>query len=69
MLKIKDMNVLSKLIVNIISTFRLGHVTITRVEDTDYVVMNNLTLINFVIYVFGPMHEKRVVQVLMVIQV
>lgn len=69
MIKVKDMNILSKIIVNLVSIFRLGHVTTSRVEETDYIIMNNLTLINFVIYVFGPMHEKRVVQVLMVIQV
>lgn len=33
------------------------------------VITNNFTLINFVLVVFGPVHEKVVTQMLMAVQV
>ena len=65
------MNPLGRVIVKLVATFRLGYVSTRTCEDdkTEYIVMSNLTLINFVIFVFGPMHERTVTQVLVVVQV
>ena len=38
-------------------------------ENKEYIEINNLTLINFSIYVFGPLHEKSVTLLLLLIQV
>ncbi|XP_066913004.1 UDP-N-acetylglucosamine--dolichyl-phosphate N-acetylglucosaminephosphotransferase-like isoform X1 [Clytia hemisphaerica] len=67
--KTEDLNILGKIIVKIVSTFRIGFVQNKKIDKDEYTVMSNLTLINFVIFVLGPMHEKRVTQVLMAIQV
>ena len=41
---------------------------IEHVEDSPAVRMSNLTLINYVLYVFGPMHEATLTMVLLAIQ-
>lgn len=65
------MNPLGKLIVKLVATFRLGYVSVKTCDDdkTEIIVMSNLTLINFVIHLLGPMHERTVTQVLVVVQV
>ena len=67
--KTADLNILGKIIVKIVSMLRIGYVQTKKIDKDEYTEMSNLTLINFVIFVFGPMHEKRVTQVLMMIQV
>lgn len=61
-----ELNVLGKLMVNILKTLKL----ITWQEMADgRVITNNFTLINFVLVVFGPVHEKVVTEMLMSVQV
>ncbi|XP_075152143.1 alg7 dolichyl-phosphate N-acetylglucosaminephosphotransferase [Haematobia irritans] len=61
-----ELNILGKIMVTIFKTFRL----ITWQELPDgRVITNNFTLINFVLVVFGPVHEKVVTQMLIAIQV
>lgn len=61
-----ELNALGKLMVNILKTLKL----ITWQEMPDgRVITNNFTLINFVLVVFGPVHEKVVTQMLMSVQV
>lgn len=69
MFKSKDLRAIGRLIVHVVSTLKLAHVTKLTIDDQEYIEMNNLTLINFVIYVLGPLHERNVVLVLMGIQV
>ena len=38
-------------------------------ENKEYIEINNLTLINFSIYVFGSLHERSVTLLLLLIQV
>ena len=64
--KSKDLGFLGKIFLKVLSTLKLAHVATLK---DDMIEMNNLTLINFVIYVLGPMHERTVVVVLMTIQV
>ncbi|KAI8125055.1 UDP-N-acetylglucosamine--dolichyl-phosphate N-acetylglucosaminephosphotransferase [Lucilia cuprina] len=61
-----ELNILGKIMVTILKTFKL----ITWQEMPDgRVITNNFTLINFVLVVFGPVHEKVVTQMLMAVQV
>jgi len=69
MFKRNDMNALTRVIVYILSTSRLGYVKTKKIDDTEYIMLGNMTLINFVIHVIGPLHERQVTQVLMLIQV
>ena len=50
----------------------LGLVHLARVQEEggeEGVVVNNLTLINFVLKLSGPMHERTLTTVLLVVQV
>lgn len=50
----------------VIARCRLAHVQ----EDAEgSVLMSNLTIINFVLYVCGPMHEARLTSTLLLVQV
>lgn len=61
-----ELNVLGRIMVTILKTCKL----ITWQEMPDgRVITNNFTLINFVLVVFGPVHEKVVTQMLMAVQV
>lgn len=63
---INELNPLGKLMVTILKSLKL----ITWQEMPDgRVITNNFTLINFVLVVFGPVHEKVVTQFLMGLQV
>lgn len=60
----KDMTFLTKTIVQILRIIQLVDVK----EDSDTIVMNNLTLINLFLIKFGPMPEVRLVIMLMLFQ-
>ena len=55
--------------VQILSTFKLLVVKKHICEDGEYMEVNNLTLMNFIIKLYGPMHEKDLVYLLLLIQV
>lgn len=60
-----NLSPVGKLFVKIFKAIRL----IKWEEKEDEVVTNNFTLINFAIYLFGPMHEQRLTYVLCSFQV
>ncbi|XP_058801676.1 UDP-N-acetylglucosamine--dolichyl-phosphate N-acetylglucosaminephosphotransferase-like isoform X2 [Phymastichus coffea] len=64
--KISDLNVLARFIMRVFKTFKV----VNWREDKDgTITCNNLTLINFVLIVFGPMREPTLSTVLLAIQV
>ena len=38
-------------------------------DGEEYVEINNLTLINFILYIFGPLHEQTLTVVLLLVQI
>ena len=61
---------LGSLALCILQTFGLVHVTIIKDEgQEDVVECNNLTLINFILKLLGPMHEQTLTVFLLVLQV
>jgi len=63
--KKKDLNIIGKLSFNICLHLRI----ISVKEKDEFVEMNNMTLINFIIYLFGPMHEQSITITLIIVQV
>ncbi|XP_053613191.1 UDP-N-acetylglucosamine--dolichyl-phosphate N-acetylglucosaminephosphotransferase [Plodia interpunctella] len=61
----RDMNILTKVIVEVASLLRLVDVR----EDNDSIVMNNMTLINLFLVKFGPMSEVRLTKSLLLFQI
>lgn len=62
--KYSELNFLGKLMVN---TFRIFKI-ISWHEKNGYVTTNNFTLINLTLLLFGPLHEKKLTIILIVIQ-
>ncbi|KPI92646.1 UDP-N-acetylglucosamine--dolichyl-phosphate N-acetylglucosaminephosphotransferase [Papilio xuthus] len=60
----KDLNAISKLIINVFSFFHL----IDKVEDEVSITINNLTLINLFLIKLGPMSELRLTVSLLMFQ-
>jgi len=60
-----ELRPLGRLAYRTITALRLAHVS-ERVDGR--VVMSNLTIINFVLYVCGPMHEARLTATLLGVQ-
>lgn len=60
----KDMNVLSKLFLYILTLLRL----VDRIDDKESIVINNLTLINLFLIKLGPMSEGRLTKSIMLFQ-
>jgi UDP-N-acetylglucosamine--dolichyl-phosphate N-acetylglucosaminephosphotransferase len=67
--KKKDIKFLGRLILAIFSTFRLIHYREFEEKGEAHIECNNLTLINFCLKTFGPMHERTLTLLLMCIQV
>lgn len=67
--KESDLSSLAKNILKIMETFRLVDVKRNVGEDEMFVEVNNLTLINFVLRLAGPTHEKTLTKYILVIQV
>ncbi|XP_018573758.1 UDP-N-acetylglucosamine--dolichyl-phosphate N-acetylglucosaminephosphotransferase [Anoplophora glabripennis] len=60
-----DLSFLGKLIVNVFRVFRL----IQWQEKDGYVITNNFTLINLVLFYLGPLHEAKLTTILIAVQV
>ena len=58
-----------RLVLFLFKTFGLIHCETFTKDNEDYMRINNLTLINFCLKIFGPMHEKRLTILLLGIQV
>ena len=68
--KNKDIKPLGKLILKVLKLVHVVEVRETKGEDGQYTTeMNNLTLINLLLRLLGPMHERSLVMVLLFIQV
>ena len=59
-----------KHILDIFKLSRLVHIVDEKSEDGEtYIKCNNLTIINFALKIFGPMHERTLTILLLVLQV
>ena len=67
--KAKELKPLGKLALAIFKPFGLVHMEQFTKDDESYVTVNNLTIINFILKLFGPMHERSLTILLLVIQV
>ena len=67
--KTSDLNPIGKLILTVFGLFRIADVQHGVGEDRKYTEVNNLTLINFVIMLLGPIHERTLTLIMMLIQV
>uniref|UniRef100_A0A4W3GHJ2 UDP-N-acetylglucosamine--dolichyl-phosphate N-acetylglucosaminephosphotransferase n=1 Tax=Callorhinchus milii TaxID=7868 RepID=A0A4W3GHJ2_CALMI len=67
--KTNDLPKLGYLILKVAETFRVVKVRHGVGEDGEYIECNNLTLINFVIKLIGPTHERNLTIILLLIQV
>ncbi|RMX39746.1 hypothetical protein pdam_00007144 [Pocillopora damicornis] len=67
--KMSDLHPLGKLILSVFSLLRLVTVEEGVGEDKKSTRVNNLTLINFVIKVLGPLHERTLTIIIMGIQI
>lgn len=64
--RMEELSTVGRLMVTVLRTLRL----ISWQEQPDgRIVINNLTLINFVLFMFGPVHERVATQMLMAFQV
>ena len=69
MFKTSDLRPLGKLILSIFSLLRLVQVENDMGEDKKSTRVNNFTLINFVIKMLGPLHERTLTTIMLGIQV
>jgi UDP-N-acetylglucosamine--dolichyl-phosphate N-acetylglucosaminephosphotransferase len=65
--KLAELHAVGRIAFRVLSTLRLVHVA-EKPSGTGEVVMSNLTIINFVLYVCGPMREPRLTGTLLVVQ-
>ena len=67
--KERDLRFLGRLSLGILSLFRLVHMRRFEKDGETWIECNNLTLINFTLKVFGPLHERTLTIVLLSLQV
>lgn len=67
--KSNSINPLGSLVLKIFHLFGLVSLKTTQGEDGEYIEHNNLTLINLLLKFLGPLHERTLVTLLLVIQV
>lgn len=67
--KESDLKFLGKLSLGVFETFHLIDVRRCVGEDKQFIEINNLTLINFVLRLAGPTNEKKLTMYILVIQV
>ena len=60
---------IGKLLVSAVKFLRLVYVIEYNEDGKEYVEFNNLTLINFMLKVFGPLHERTLTIVLLGFQI
>ena len=65
----KDLNIIGRLIINVFSFLKIVKLKTNNGEDDLYVESNNLTLINYFLVLFGPMHERKLTSLLIAFQV
>ncbi|KAJ3589092.1 hypothetical protein NHX12_009940 [Muraenolepis orangiensis] len=67
--KRKDLSKLGNLIVQVAEFLRLLEVNRGQEEDDDFMECNNMTLINLVLKVLGPIHERSLTVIMLLLQV
>ena len=67
--KTSDLRPLGKLFLSIFSLLKLVHVEAGVGEDKESTRVNNLTLLNFVLKILGPLHERTLTLIILGIQV
>lgn len=67
--KTTDLNPVGRFIINVFHTLCLINVEHGIGEDNQFTSINNFTIINFVIKILGPLHERTLVCVILGIQV
>ena len=67
--KVSTMNVIGKILLRLARIFQLVYVNEYTENDTLFIEFNNLTLINFVLKLFGPLHERTLTCILLGFQV
>ena len=67
--KMSDLRPLGKLILSVFSLLRLVQVETSVGEDKKSTRVNNFTLINFVIKMLGPLHERTLTVIMLLVQV
>lgn len=67
--KTSDLRPLGKFILSVFSLLRLVQVETGVGEDKKSTRVNNFTLINFVIKILGPLHERTLTTIMLLIQV
>ena len=67
--KTAELHPIGRLILRVFGIFRLIDVQHEMGEDKQFTQVNNFTLINFVLKVFGPLHEQTLTLMLMAVQV
>jgi len=67
--KTSDLRPLGKLFLSLFSHLKLVHVEMGVGEDKESTRVNNLTLLNFVLKILGPLHERTLTLIILGIQV
>ncbi len=67
--KAADANFFGLFVLNIFNVFGLVHLRRYEKDGEDFIECNNLTLINFALKIFGPMHERNLTLTLLLVQV
>ncbi len=66
--KARDLRWPGGLVLKVLSLTRLAHVRNFSKDGEDWIECNNLTVINFALKLFGPMHERTLTTVLLSLQ-
>lgn len=67
--KKKDLSQLGRLIVQVAEILKVLEVRRGQDGDGDFIECNNMTLINLILKFFGPIHERNLTVIMLVIQV
>ena len=67
--KTSDLHPLGKLFLSVFSLLKLVHVEAGVGEDKESTRVNNLTLLNFLLKILGPLHERTLTLIILGIQV
>jgi UDP-N-acetylglucosamine--dolichyl-phosphate N-acetylglucosaminephosphotransferase len=66
--KSSDLRFLGRLALSVLSLFRLVHLRRFVKDGEEWIECNNLTIINFALKLFGPMHERNLTVLLLCLQ-
>ncbi|CAG9534994.1 unnamed protein product [Cercopithifilaria johnstoni] len=67
--KENDLKPLTNVVLNFLDTFGFLDKKIIEKDDVRWTVINNLTLLNLVLKFTGPIHEKKLTEILLILQI